>query len=349
MTFDFSTLKPLGALYGALARARAAAYRKGWRRTYHVAAPVFSVGNLTTGGTGKTPLVAWVARVLAAQGRRVCILTRGYGRANPRERVLVSDGAQVYADARTGGDEPLWLAENLLGAAAVVADRDRVAGARWAMAHLQSDCFVLDDGFQHLRLARDCDLVTIDATNPWGGGYLLPHGHLREPLTALQRATACVITRADQAENLAALTVQISELSGGRPVFQASTVVARVRPLSPVAPPLPVDATVYAFCALGRPAAFFTQAERAGYNLAGRHAFRDHHRYTAADLAQLAQAARQAGAAALLTTGKDAVKLRGYDCALPVYVLDIALAFDRENELRALLRNILSKPIGERC
>jgi tetraacyldisaccharide 4'-kinase len=322
-------------LYGALARLRAAAYGRGWLRAERVGAPVISVGNLTTGGTGKTPLVAWVARALADEGRRVCVLTRGYGRANPRRRVVVSDGAQMLADALTGGDEPRWLAENLPGVA-VVADADRAAAARWALSELRSDCFVLDDGFQHLRLARDGDLVTIDATNPWGGGYLLPRGRLREPVTALRRAGACVVTRADLVEDPQDLAAQVAELSGGRPVFLASTKVVGARALQ--GGELRPGAAVLAFCALGNPSAFFRQVAAAGYKLAARQAFRDHHRYTTGDLAQLVQAAQRAGAEALLTSAKDAVKLTDAPGPLPVFVLEIELAMDRETELRGWLR-----------
>src|SRR5215210_5941933 len=156
-------LAPLGLLYGAVTRARLRLYRSGFLKSESVGAPVISVGNLTTGGTGKTPLVEWLARALARENRRPCILTRGYGRVNASERVLVSDGERMLADARQGGDEPFLLAEKLLGLAAVISDADRVAAARWALENLRSDIFILDDGFQHLRVARDLDIVTVDA------------------------------------------------------------------------------------------------------------------------------------------------------------------------------------------
>lgn len=326
-----------GTLYGAGARLRTTAYQHGWRRVYEAGVPVVSVGNLTTGGTGKTPLTAWAAQVLAAHGRRVCILTRGYGRENPAQRVLVSDGTEVLADARTGGDEPLWLAEKLRGVAAVIADRDRVAAAQWAREALGRDCFLLDDGFQHLRLARDCDLVTLDATAPHWHWKMLPHGRLREPLTALRRATACLVTRADQAADSDLFSAQVREWSGGRPVFRAVTRFAGVRPMSPDAPLLPDGARVYAFCGLGRPEAFWTQTRNAGFDVAGTYAFRDHHRYTPSDVVRLASAARAVNAVALLTTAKDAVKLRELRFEWPLYVLDIEVAFDDESELRRLL------------
>ena len=189
-------LAPLGTLYGALVRTRLRLYRSGLLKTENVGAPVISVGNITAGGTGKTPLVEWAARALAGEGRRACVLTRGYGRADERRRVVASDGRSVLADAVECGDEPRLLAEKLLGAASVVCDRDRVAAARWAREHLGADAFVLDDGFQHLRIARDLDIVTLDATAPWGGGHLLPRGRLREPPGSLARADCVVITRA---------------------------------------------------------------------------------------------------------------------------------------------------------
>ena len=164
--------------------ARHALYQTGVLRTHRVSAPVISVGNITAGGTGKTPLVEWIARHLAREGRSGCILTRGYGRAHPNQRIVVSDGKTILADASEAGDEALLLAETLLGQVAVVSDADRVSGAQWAIENLKSKFFILDDGFQNLRIARDLNIVTIDATNPWGNG-LLPAGRLREPRRGL--------------------------------------------------------------------------------------------------------------------------------------------------------------------
>ena len=265
-------LAPLGALYSLATRLRLALYRRGALRTYKIGPPVISVGNITTGGTGKTPLVEWVARAAAGEGQRCCILTRGYGRADASRRVLVSDGERVLADAREGGDEPRLLAEALLNVAAVVADADRVAAARWAVEHLKSDLFILDDGFQHQRIARDLDLVTIDATNPWGGGRLLPRGRLREPLRGLARADLIVITRAEQLVEPGPLCQEAERLSGGRPVILSRTRTRAIRPLNEamkgISPdvflhpsslrphPLPAQPTA-AFCGVGNPAAFF--------------------------------------------------------------------------------------------
>src|SRR5215211_4895060 len=187
-------LAPLGLLYGAVTRARLRLYRSGLLKSERVGVPP-AVRFPTAGGTGKTPLVEWAARALAREGLRACVLTRGYGRADESRRVVASDGARVLAEVAECGDEPRLLAERLLGAAAVVCDRDRVAAARWAREELGAEVFVLDDGFQHLRIARDLDIVTLDATAPWGGGHLLPRGRLREPVSGLARADCAAHAR----------------------------------------------------------------------------------------------------------------------------------------------------------
>src|SRR5712692_4694279 len=213
------TLTPLSGLYGVAMKARRALFRRGVFHVHKVGAPVISVGNISTGGTGKTPLVEWIARALARQQKRVCILTRGYGRLHPGSRVVVSNGSEIFSDAREAGDEPLLLAEKLKGEAAVICDADRVAAARWAIENLGAELIILDDGFQHLRLARDLDIVAIDATNPWSNRRLLPAGNFRESPDQLARADCIVITRADDVAQTEALKSEIDRLSKGRPVF----------------------------------------------------------------------------------------------------------------------------------
>jgi tetraacyldisaccharide 4'-kinase len=331
-------LAPLSALYGMTMRARLALYHRGAFNVERIEAPVLSVGNITTGGTGKTPLVAWLARAVAREGKRACILTRGYGRSNPKSRVLVSDGERVLADAREGGDEPVMLAEMLRGVASVISDANRVEAALWAMQNLNSEVFILDDGFQHLRIARDLNIVTVDAMNPWGGKQLLPRGTLREPLAGLARADCLVITRADQSTNLDALRAEASRLSGGRPILLSRTKLSSVRPLFSTAArqdPSPDELTqpIAAFCAIGNPQAFFKQIKDSGVTLAYTRAFSDHHVYTQKEINSLSAEARVRGAQALLTTAKDAVKLRSLDFPLPCYVLEVELAFDEEDGL----------------
>lgn len=343
-------LGPLGALYGIVTRARVALYRRGALRVHKINAPVISVGNITTGGTGKTPLVEWLARLLARENLRPCILTRGYGRADAGQRVLVSDGVRVLADARTGGDEPRLLAERLQGVAAIISDADRVAAAHWALENLHPDIFILDDGFQHLRLARDLNILLIDATNPWGGGRLLPCGRLREPLHEVARADCCVITRAEQAASIDSLHEEVSRLSGGRPIFLSQ---ARTTGLSPITSSpangslesgqISLLATsdapkrVAAFCALGNPQSFFSQLLADGFLLQHTRAFTDHHVYTQRDIEAFEREALAQGAHALLTTAKDSVKLRALNFQLPCYVVEIELEFDDEAAFRQLV------------
>jgi tetraacyldisaccharide 4'-kinase len=349
-------LAPLGALYGIAMRARRALYRKGALRVYELGAPVISVGNITTGGTGKTPLVEWLARVLAKENRRPCILTRGYGRKDEKARVLVSDGERVLAETVEAGDEPRLLAEKLLGVAAIISDADRVAAARWALEHLHCDLFILDDGFQHLRVARDLNILTVDATNPWGGGRLLPHGRLREPLRELTRADCFVITRAGQTADVASLREDIKRRSKGRPVFLADTRtiglrMAETTPLSDSQESssgalLSINEApkqIAAFCALGNPQAFFSHAQADGFILKFKRAFTDHHAYTQSDIEALEQAAQARGAEALLTTAKDGVKLRSLKFRLPCYVVEVELEFDDEAAFRQLVLRTIKK------
>ncbi|HWS53860.1 MAG TPA: tetraacyldisaccharide 4'-kinase [Pyrinomonadaceae bacterium] len=345
-------LTPLTALYGALVRARLALYRSGALAARGAGVPVVSVGNLTAGGTGKTPLVGWVARALAAEGRRVCVLTRGYGRANERKRVVVSDGARLLAEAREGGDEPRLLAEQLLGAASVVSDADRVAAARWAVEVLGSDAFVLDDGFQHLRLARELDVVTLDATDPWGGGRLLPSGRLREPREGLARAGCVVITRADLAADLEHLRAEAARLTGGRaPVLTSRLRTSAVRPLAPAPEPdghegCGDDDACAAFCAIGNPRAFFAHLRGDGLEPVHTRAFPDHHAYKQSDLDALSREAAGRGARRLLTTAKDAVKLRGLSFALPCHVVHVEPEIEDEDVLLGLLRQAVARHAG---
>src|SRR6266550_5308967 len=213
-------LPPFSALYSLATRLRVAAYRRRLLSVSRLDAFVISVGNITTGGTGKTPLVEWICRVLAEEGKRVCVLTRGYRRQNSNEQVVVSDGNKVLTDVAAAGDEPWLLARDLLGIAAVVCNTNRSEAGRWALDILQSEVFVRDDGFQHLQLARDLNIVTIDATNPWGGG-LLPSGHLREPLAGLARADCVVLTRTGEPTDLASLTKTLQRIVGQTPIFRS--------------------------------------------------------------------------------------------------------------------------------
>lgn len=318
-------LRAPAAVFGALARARGALYDRALLPVLRVDAPVVSVGNLTAGGTGKTPMTAWLVRRCAARGLRAGILSRGYGRA------------------RRGGapnDEARMLAEELPDVLHVQ-DPDRVRGAQ-ELVRAGVDVIVLDDGFQHRRLHRDLDVVLVDATRPWGlpgaGGArpvcaLLPRGLLRERPAALARADAVVLTRCDgvESEALAALEARVAQLAPGVPRARARHVpvalvdgAGRERALAELAG-LEVDLV----SGLGNPEAFEATVRALGARVAAHRARPDHHAWQAADLAGL-------GARPVLTSAKDRAKL--VDAGCPAWTLRVELAFDAgQDALDALL------------
>lgn len=334
-------LAPLSGIYRMIVTAREALYQTGVFSVEDVGAPVISVGNLTTGGTGKTPLVELIARELFTRGRHVCVLTRGYARENPRTRVIASNGKDLLATVHEAGDEAFMMAEDLLGKAAVVCDADRVAAARFARENLGADVLVLDDAFQHQRIARTLNLVTVDATNPWGNGWLLPAGQLREPPTALSRADCIVVTRAE-AQETEALRKTIAKFAPQIPVLTCRTQFRGWRELGSKEPEeKPQHASVFAFCAIGNPDSFFSLLRSSGFAVAETRSFRDHHNYTQSDVDECADRAKAKGAQALLTTAKDAVKLRDLKFRIPCFVADVEYVVEPASELARLLQQAI--------
>jgi len=335
-------LWPVGWLYGKIADIRNTLYEKGVLKSYTLGAKTVSIGNITTGGTGKTPLAAYVANILADSGEKVCILTRGYGRENPHERVLVTDGTNVLVDARTGGDEPAELARKLLGKVIIVADADRVSAAKWAKEQFGITAFVLDDGFQHLRAKRDLDIVCIDATNPFGNGGILPGGTLRESLVNLKRADAFVITRSNLVESTDDIKGKLSQENAKALIFESTLKIVRSsdleRFLKSEAGSLPSEKTgMYAFCALGNPQSFVSLLDLEGFGVTGFKAFPDHHKYAQSDLEELEAEARSKHSESLVTTAKDAVKLSGLKFTLPCYVAEADVFLSDPDAFRDLV------------
>lgn len=341
-------LAPLSLVYRAGVAVRSALYRTGVFKTHQVDVPVISVGNITTGGTGKTPLVGWIAKNLAERGRQVCVLTRGYGRANPNDRVLVSAGERIVANVNQSGDEAMMLAWSLLDKAVVVCDADRVAGAKWAAQAFHRDVIVLDDAFQHRRIARDLDLVCIDATNPWGNGLLFPAGILREPVSSLRRADCVVVTRAKPD---ASLQQQITQTTDA-PIFSSTTAIERIYSLE--SPHSAIDKKdvmklpFAAFCGIGNPNAFFQQLRDEGFHLSRTEAFRDHHNYSQSDIEGLTKRASDSGAQALITTAKDAVKLQSIRFPLPCYVAEIGIEIFEADKLLEIIERAIQAKSSER-
>jgi tetraacyldisaccharide 4'-kinase len=289
----------LGAVslgYGTGVRLRNRLFDAGWKRRHRAGVPVVSVGNLTLGGTGKTPCVEYLGRFYLERQVRVALLSRGYGGG--------------------GGpnDEALLLSENLPGVPHLQG-ADRVGLAAVAVNELKAELLILDDGFQHRRLARDLDIVLMDATDPFGHGRLFPRGLLREPPSALKRAHAVLLTRCDQVSErqVCDLIERVRQLAPARPIVP--TTHAPVGWLQNGRPERPVEAIrgrpVAAFCGIGNPEAFRRTLRNVGVEPIAFRTFGDHHRYTAADLDRLeAWADEQRSEVTMVTTQKDLVKLR---------------------------------------
>ncbi len=298
---------PWQLLYGGAHRLRERWYQGRARR---LPRPVISVGNLHWGGAGKTPLVAALAAHFRDRGLAVCILSRGYASRGRGVRV-VSIGQGPLLDPRDAGDEPVLLAGELPGVAVVVgADRHQAGLEALGRLDPAPDLFLLDDGFSHLALARDLDLVAFPASDPFGGGRLPPAGRLREPLAALRRAHAAILTGAPSWEDRgAALAAALRPHGFPGPGFASVT-----RPSPPRrtdGEELPAGARVLLVTAIARPDAFSALARSLGLETAGELRFPDHHPYPPASLARIAEAWRTSHAEAVLVTSKDRVKLRG--------------------------------------
>ncbi len=314
-------LWPLEQLYAGAMRLRAAAYGRGWLKSERLPVKVISVGNVTVGGTGKTPMVLHLARRLGKRGRRVAILTRGYGRREFAPLVINGQGEVSKFTPELMGDEPILLARALpevtLGIGA-----DRVALARQILqmeAAQPPEIFLLDDGFQHLRLTRDVDVLLIDATDPFAEGAVLPAGRLREPLAALARADLIVLTRASNGVPRKVEAV-LRRFNPRAPLFPATTQLSGVFEAGAhrAANLFVLKQTpAVAFCGIGNPEAFWDDLRRAGFNLAGTLAFADHYRYGIEDFRRIIRYADSVKARALLTTEKDIINMTVVPPSLP--------------------------------
>lgn len=303
------------------------------RKVFRLPRPVVSVGNLTTGGTGKTPVVRWLAERLRERGRAVAVLSRGY-KSTPGE---LGDEQRMLADLlNRPGTPPVFIRaspDRLHAAEALLRDNPEVAA------------FILDDGFQHRRLARDFDLVLVSAAAPFGFGRVLPRGLLRESPTGLRRASAVLLTHADQADDAArARIVQTIALHNpAAPVYEAVHAPMCFRHAG-AAEAIPVEAIRgrrwFAFCGIANPENFTRTLDALGGVCAGRRAFADHHDYTEREVADLGREAAACGADVMMTTEKDWVKISGRltdsQAMLPIWRLDVAVRFRGDNEARLL-------------
>jgi len=310
-------LWPLSVVYGGYVRTRAWLYENGWLKQSRLRGKVISVGNLTVGGTGKTPMVLWLAEKFLAEGKRVAILSRGY--------------------RGSGGtsDEIELMKHRLQGRVTFGVGKDRFAEGHRIEQQEPIDVFLLDDGFQHLPLARDLDILMLDGSRKLKDQWLLPAGSLREPISACRRADILVVTRKTERPDIEAGDAHKYS------IFYAQTRLLGFRRygencgllyLSEIS-----NGPFFAFCGIGNPQAFFNDLSHWHVSVAGQGMFRDHHLYTRADLRRLEKAAQSAGAVAFVTTEKDAENLDKESTAIPIFVAVIDFVLTGESEFRATL------------
>ncbi len=327
-------LLPWGFLYGGLAKVR-----RLWAETFAppqtIDLPVVALGNLTVGGTGKTPLTLALAQALITQGYRPAVLTRGYGRQTknaPPLPLLVSAGNGPLVSAEISGDEP-WLMAAQMPGLMVIVDPNRFRGAQLAR-NLSADILLLDDGWQQLKLATNCRILLLPAELPFGNGAVLPAGPLREFPVAHRRAHILVTTSAKE------VSAKTKELAQGRPCFAADYLPGGWLDLPHLfqgqsqEPASLTGSSVVAFCGLGRPSSFERTLRQLGIQIAQFHAFPDHHIYDQATLTELEQSFTKSGAEFMVTTAKDAVKLPP-TWPWPVKVLQIDLRLNEPTEFLA--------------
>ena len=351
-------LHGLAVIYLWIVQARLGLYERRILRAHPLGCLVISVGNLTVGGTGKTPVVEMLARALQAGGRRVAVLSRGY-KSVPRpflfrlwdwltkqEAVfaprVVSDGHALLLDSRTAGDEPFMLANNLRGVVVLV-DRDRVMSGRYAIRHFGADTLLLDDGFQYVRMRHGIEVALIDSQAPFGNEFLLPRGTLREPPRNLRRATHIFLTKCADSCNDALIsrirahnrTADIIQCAH-RPKHVRNFVTGEIKPLDFLK-----ELSVGSICGIAMPESFESALSSLGARIEISKTYTDHHRYSVREIETFIRRCARRGLNAIVTTEKDAVRFpRILDSDLPIYYLrvEIEILAGQESWLRFVER-----------
>lgn len=341
--------------YRIAVQLRAFGYEQGWFRRHRLPVPVISIGNLTVGGTGKTPLVIEITSWLLTEGKRVAVLSRGYRRTSREPMLLVSDGTGILASPEEAGDEPYLIAQRCpQSIVAVGADRHQLG--RWVIEQCPVDCVVLDDGFQHLGLQRDVDLLLVDATDRYGLDEVLPAGRLREPIEASRRATAIIVTRAEKNSDVDHVLGRLQSVLDPLPL--TAQVVFRSEGVHAVIPTIRQSdgewykgRTAFLVSGIGHAASFKNMVEQLGLKILDEAAYPDHHHYTNDEVAKIRRRATELKADVVITTEKDAGKLR--PCLTPQDTGWCAIRLgiewtSGESALRQMIMKRLSRQHGER-
>ena len=326
-------LLPLSLLYRVGLVVFLGIYSLGLRKRYKLDVPVISVGNLTFGGTGKTPAVQTICRMLINQGKRVVILSRGHG-GTAQGSVIVSDGNTILSSGIESGDEPMLLAATLPGVPVIVG-KDRRESGRLACSKFSPDVIVLDDGLQYWQLHRDVDIVILDATKLFGSGYVMPMGDLREPVRRLQRAEIILLTNTKDLDDAAydEVVKQVSKLASNAHIYRSAHKPAFFKKADN-GETLDLEwakgRRILAFCGIGKPSAFTGMLELLGASVVKNLVFQDHYRYTVEDITRINNEYRSCGAEAIVTTEKDIARLGENSLISDLFALSVELEIYEE-------------------
>jgi tetraacyldisaccharide 4'-kinase len=327
----------LSFLYGLAVILRVFFYRKGIYRSRSLPCRVVSVGNLTLGGTGKTPFVMMLAEMIHRRGYRTAVLSRGYKGDYESPCALVSDGDRILMDPLQAGDEPCLLARKLKGVPVVVG-RERWVAGRLAIDRFRTEVLILDDGFQHLALNRDLNFLLLDSLSPFGNGRLFPRGELREPLSQVRRADALVLTKGGADDMIINLGKRFRNLWEGKPVFRVRYEPEEIRVWGQerFLPCLNLKKKrILAFSGLARPESFKKTLEGLEAEIAGFETFPDHYSYEGKDLERMKEKALRAGAEVMVTTEKDMVRIKDFPPGtMPLWALSVRHVFPGEDLAR---------------
>ena len=320
----YGVLRLVSVFYALGQRVRVGLYHLKIFQTRRLNCRVISIGNLTLGGTGKTPTVMMTAETLRRKGFKPAILSRGYGGQSPDSVNVVNDGRQTLLSPEEAGDEPVMMARRLKDVP-VLTGRNRYETGKYAIEHFGADVLILDDGYQHLPLHRDLNILLCDAARPFGNGVVFPAGDLREPLSAMGRADMICLTRCREDSP--------TQPVDGRNRKQVPVIKTGLRVQSVIELKTGEESgietiaghSVTAFCGIAHPLDFFHTLEQLPVQIVSQNAFSDHQDYSTEQLKTIGDSARKAEAQCIVTTEKDAVKLKGHEFGLPVYAVRIAL------------------------
>lgn len=317
--------------------ARYLMYETGIFKSHTIEQYVISVGNLTTGGVGKTPITAEIAKILQIKGLRSAILSRGYGGTlNNKYINVIADGEKIFYNSKEAGDEPYWLAKNTNGAK-VITGKNRYKSALFASKNLGVDVFILDDGYQYLDLQRNLDILVVDYVNKFGNNQLLPAGPLREPISEIRRADKIIVVNKkpydeQEVKDCRAYARYLAE-TWDKQVFVCNMRNSGIFNLMNN-DSLGYSSKIYAFSGIGQPESFFEYLDNSGYNVVGKKIFEDHYNYEEYDFMKILAESKDCGADAIVTTEKDAVKIQQYlyaiDDEIPFYVLKLGVDIEMD-------------------